>query len=138
MTTTAPTDTESGAETGAETVSRRWTELWNGQLPATELVTADARVEFGRTQPVPDWETTVGPAELQAVIDGIRARFPDVVYSLPTSPIPAADGRLTLLWDVGSEAGGFHRTGIDLLVVREGRVVSGRSVTGDHALHPLG
>lgn len=127
--------------TDANALARRWTDMWNSLIAADEVVAPDCRVYFGRT-PVTDRPTTTrGPAELQAVVDGIRARAPGIAYGFDGRVLQQMlpeGGIVTLLWRV-DPPGAARRTGIDLLRHDEaGRVVEVWSVTGDLSLPPIG
>jgi hypothetical protein len=119
--------------------ARRWTEMWNGVLPASSVVTEDAQVHFGRT-PVTDRPTrTSGPDELQRAVDGIAWSFPAIHYSYDSEPCVAGTGDatvVTLLWNVEAPGRGT-KSGIDILRLRRGLVAAAWSITGDLALPPI-
>jgi hypothetical protein len=120
--------------------ARRWTEMWNRARPARSIVSEDCCVYFGR-KPVTERPTrTVGPDELQDVIDAIAWEFPAIRYSYESEPCVAgtADGSvITLLWNVEAPGRGT-KSGIDILRLRGGLIVAAWSITGDLALPPMG
>ena len=119
-------------------IAADWTRMWNRQIPADRLVASDALVHFGRTQPSPRPATTNGPAELQAVIDGIGAAVDGVVYAVQGDPVLDQEGRrISIVWSVGATEL-EPRTGIDILLVGDqGLIGEVWSVTGDILLPPL-
>lgn len=128
---------EALSETGARHITDLWTALWNGELPATEVVSETCRSQFGRAPRTDRATSATDPDGLQAIVDAIRGSAPDLVYRYPTPPIPGRDGLVTLLWDAESASAGLTVTGIDILRVVDTRIVEVRSVTGDHRLDPL-
>jgi hypothetical protein len=112
----------------------RWTQMWNRVLPATEVVTEECRVYFGRSPQTARPTTTTGPRELQSVVDAIRERLPGIRYGFDSPPRYQADsdttGVITLLWNVAVPGQGT-KTGIDLLRQEGGRITEVWSITGD-------
>ena len=112
----------------------RWTDMWNRLLPATDVVTADCRVYFGRRPLTSRPTTTTGPHELQDVIDLIRSHLPGIRYGFVSPPRYQADsntsGIITLLWNAEIPGQGT-RTGIDLLRRDSGLITEVWSITGD-------
>ena len=112
----------------------RWTDMWNRLLPAAEVVAADCRVYFGRTRQTARPTTTMGPQELQSVIDAIRQRLPGIRYRFDSltryQPDSNTSGMITLLWNVAVPGQGT-KTGIDLLRHEGARITGAWSITGD-------
>jgi hypothetical protein len=112
----------------------RWTDMWNGFIPATAVVTADCRVYFGRKPQTARPTATTGPQELQGVIDAIRERLPGIRYCVNSLPCYQADsnttGIITLLWNVTVPDQGTM-TGIDLLRHEGTLIAEVWSITGD-------
>jgi hypothetical protein len=125
---------ESSPAVTSAVCSSRWTDMWNCLVPATEVVAADCRVYFGRTPQSARATVTMGPHELQGVIDAIRERLPGIRYRVDSRPLYQADsntgGIITLLWNVVVPNQGT-RTGIDLLRHAGARVTEVWSITGD-------
>jgi len=98
-------------------LARCWTDMWNRGIGARDVVTGDCRVYFGRTPQFDRPTTTVGPRELQGVVDGIAERFPGVRYSFASAPRYEEDGDdgglITLLWNLDIPGVG-RKSGIDL------------------------
>jgi hypothetical protein len=115
-----------------------WTRMWNQEIPAAEVVRADASVHFGRTPPSPRPITANGPAELQAVIDRIGAGVPGVHYETQGEPLlDAARRHITVVWNVRATEI-EPRTGIDVLLLDDdGEICEVWSVTGDLLLPRL-
>ena len=123
-------------------LAARWTDMWNRRLDVGDVISSDCQVHFGR-QPIHDRpRTTVGVAQLQAVVDGTAERVPGVVFSFEGAPPhqrAIAGGRagvITLLWEVNA-TGLEPRTGIDLLAHDGDRITTVWSITGDLRLPPL-
>ena len=118
----------------ASTYCTRWTDMWNRLLPATDVVTAECRVYFGRKPQTARPTTTTGPHELQNIIDLIRAHVPGIHYRFDSPPRYQADsntsGVITLLWNAEVPGEGT-RTGIDLLRHDSARITEVWSITGD-------
>ena len=112
----------------------RWTQMWNRVLPATEVVTEECRVYFGRSPQAPRPTATTGPRELQSVVDAIRERLPGIRYGFDSPPRYQGDsdttGVITLLWNVAVPGQGT-KTGIDLLRQEGGKITEVWSITGD-------
>ena len=112
----------------------RWTDMWNRLLPATDVVTADCRVYFGRKPLIPRPTITTGPHELQNLIDTIRNHLPGIRYRFDSPPRYQADsntsGIITLLWNAEVPGQGTL-TGIDLLRHESGLITEVWSITGD-------
>jgi len=122
----------------ATTIATDWTRMWNREFPASDIVSVDARVHFGRTPRSPRPATMTGPAELQAVVDGIGATIEGVHYALQGDALLDRSGHhVTIVWNVrGRDV--EPRTGIDVLRVDDsGMIVEVWSVTGDLLLPPL-
>lgn len=121
-------------------LASRWTAMWNGQHLASEIVSPDCKVYFGRAPTTDRLETTSGPDELQAVIDETLGLRRGIAFSFDSSPLYQSSGAdagiVTLMWEVGVP-GGAKRTGIDLLR-HEGEVIREVwSITGDLPLPPM-
>ena len=111
-------------------IARRWTAMWNLELPAAEIVRADAGIRFGRLPVVPRDEPLIGPAGLQAVVDATAARLDGPVFGIHRV-VPGDDAELmTVLWYVEAAALD-RRSGLDLLRVADGLVAEAWSITGD-------
>lgn len=125
----------------ATRLARRWTALWNGELPAEAVVGADCSVYFGRRPLIARAETTSGPDELQAVVDAVRGHLGGVRYGFESAPLhqagPGEAGTITLLWHV-EVPGQDRRSGIDLLRHAGGAIQEVWSITGDLALPAMG
>jgi hypothetical protein len=108
--------------------------MWNRLIPATNVVTPECRVHFGRKPHTPRPTATTGPHELQRVIDGIREHLPGIRYGVHGLPRYQADsnttGIITLLWNVGVEGQGT-KAGIDLLRHEGVWITEVWSITGD-------
>lgn len=126
--------TQSPTASLASTYATRWTDMWNRVLPATDVVTAECRVYFGRKPQTSRPTTTTGPHELQDVIDIIRTHVPGIHYRFDSPPLHHADsntsGIITLLWNAEVPGQGTL-TGIDLLRHDGARVTEVWSITGD-------
>jgi hypothetical protein len=113
---------------------KRWTDMWNRIVPATEVVTPDCRVYFGRKPQIARPTSTTGPHELQSMIDSIQERLPGIHYSVECLSRYQADsntsGIITLLWNV-AVPGQETRTGIDLLRREGDWITEVWSITGD-------
>jgi hypothetical protein len=119
----------------------RWTEMWNRERPAVEVVSADVRVYFGRT-PVAARETNATSAHaLQVTVDAIALALPGIRYghlSVPR-PLTGADergGEFVLLWEV-TPPGGSARSGLDLFRFHKNVITEVWSITGDLELPPM-
>ena len=125
---------ESGPAAASTMLCNRWTDMWNGFVPATEVVTADCRVYFGRKPQTARPTATTGPQELQGVIDVIRERIPGIRYCVNSLPCYQAHsnttGIITLLWNVIVPDQGTM-TGIDLLRHEGTLIAEVWSITGD-------
>ena len=115
----------------------RWTDMWNRLIPASDLVTADCQVYFGRRPRTERPTTTTGPHELQGVIDTIRKNLPGIHYRFDSPPLYQSEsntgGIITLLWNVMVPGEGT-RTGIDLLRHEGVWITEVWSITGDFEL----
>jgi hypothetical protein len=117
----------------------RWTEMWNRARPARSIVSEDCRVYFGRKPETARPTRTVGPEELQDVIDAIAWEFAGIRYFYESEPVvaEAADGcMVTLLWNVEMPGRGV-KSGLDILRLRGGGIAVAWSITGDLLLPPL-
>ncbi|MFL5296894.1 MAG: hypothetical protein ACJ798_10985 [Phenylobacterium sp.] len=122
-------------------LAQRWTALWNGEAPASAVVSPDCSVYFGRRPMIARATTAHGPEELQAVVDAVRGSLVSLRYGFAAAPLHqpgelAGEGVVTLLWHV-SALGLPRRSGIDLLRHEGGRITEAWSITGDLELPPL-
>ena len=120
-------------------LAQRWTAMWNGELAAEAVVAPECSVYFGRRPMIARVTTAHGAAELQSVVDAVRANLVSVRYGFAAAPLghgAGADGVVTLLWHV-SALGLPRRSGIDLLRHAGGKVIEVWSITGDLELPPL-
>ena len=114
-------------------LARCWTDMWNRGIGAGDVVSQDCRVYFGRTPQFDRPTTTVGPSELQGVVDGIAERFAGIRYSFASPPRYEEDddgGLITLLWNVDIP-GVARKSGIDLLRHRGDLITEVWSITAD-------
>ncbi len=115
-------------------LARCWTDMWNRGISARDVVTRDCRVYFGRTPQFDRPTTTIGPGELQSVVDGIAERFPGIRYSFDSEPRYQEnsdnDGLITLLWNVEIQ-NAARKSGIDLLRRQGDLIVEVWSITAD-------
>jgi len=115
-------------------LARCWTDMWNRGIGARDVVTRDCRIHFGRTPQFDRPTTTIGPRELQGVVDGIAERFPGIRYSFESTPRYQADagdgGLITLLWNVAIP-NAARKSGIDLLRHRCDLITDVWSITAD-------
>jgi hypothetical protein len=122
-------------------LAQRWAAVWNGEAPASAVVSAHCSVYFGRRPMIARATTTHGPAELQAVVDAIRGHLVSVRYGFAAAPLHqegliGGEGVLSLLWHV-SALGLPRRSGIDLIRHDAGRITEVWSIAGDLELPPL-
>jgi hypothetical protein len=119
----------------------RWTQMWNRELPAIEVVTPSCRTYFGRTPRTARPVTAIGPAELQATVDKIGSSIEGIRYGHVSAPLVVEGstdqaGSFTLLWDV--QAPGFGvRSGIDIFRYNDDLITEVWSITGDLELPPF-
>jgi hypothetical protein len=118
----------------------RWTQMWNRELPAIEVVTPSCRTYFGRTPRTARPVTASGPAELQATVDEIGSSIEGIRYGHVSAPLVVEGstdqaGSFTLQCEV--QAPGFGvRSGIDVIRYND-LITEVWSITGDLELPPF-
>ena len=119
----------------------RWTQMWNRELPAIEVVSPSCRTYFGRTPRAARPVTAIGSAELQATVDEIGSSIDGIRCGHVSAPLVVEGstdhaGSFTLLWEV--QAPGFGtRSGIDLFRYSDDLITEVWSITGDLELPPF-
>ena len=86
-------------------LANSWTAMWNREHLASDIVSPDCKVYFGRAPTTDRPETTRGPKELQTMVDYTLAQRKGIVFSFDSSPLYQASGAdagiVTLMWEVG-------------------------------------
>ncbi|MET7701952.1 nuclear transport factor 2 family protein [Streptomyces sp. NPDC005485] len=138
-TTTTTTTTDSAPDTlTPETgiaLFARWTAMWNGDFSEPErFLDPDFRIRFGNTPDGAETDDIHGPAAVVDYIARFRASYPALHYAMDGTPLVDAGqrGAATRWYVKGEDASGagLAKSGIDLIEVRAGRIVTVWSVTG--------
>jgi hypothetical protein len=108
-----------------ETIPDVWCRMWSGEVAlAHDLMTPDCRQWSGQT---PALDPLVGPGPAEAFMADYHQRTHNL-YTART--LVVGDGLLAYSWDVRTADG--LKTGIDVNVLRDGRIAENWTFVGPH------
>jgi len=111
--------------TDAQTIARRYIDLWNERTPARrrDILAANWTTDARYVDPLMSGD---GHDGVDALIAGVQQRFPDFKFSLIGEPNGYGD-HVRFCWGLGPDGADSPIKGTDFAVVSGGRI---RSVTG--------
>jgi len=111
--------------TDAQTIARRYIDLWNERIPARrrELLSQTWASDARYVDPLMSGD---GHDGVDALIAGVQQRFPDFKFKLIGEPNGYGE-YLRFSWGLGPDGADSPIKGTDFAVVSDGRI---RSITG--------
>jgi hypothetical protein len=109
----------------ANTIARRYIELWNEQMPSRrrEMLASGWTADAKYVDPLMSGD---GHDGVDALIAGVQQRFPDFTFRLIGEPNGYGD-QLRFCWGLGPDGVDSPIKGTDFAVLKDGRI---RSITG--------